>query len=364
MEKSRTDSKTVEVSWKKKRTFKDQRDNAFVIIECSNVVPFRWSSGKFHCSYCKTIFKHVNEIRPHAKDHPNRLEIFDKLRSSVDCIKIEVSHLECGICSKSMIGIDSLKKHLIDEHNKCLDSDNGDGVIPFSFADDTFKCVECGEKFLLFFNLNRHMNGHYQRHVCDNCGKAFAALHRLKSHIQSHEVGAYPCPKCGVIFRSRSLRYSHVAQIHGQGSRYACPHCDGKFSTYGLRNRHLTEKHGQISEYPCSICPAVFRLCNSRTKHIKNVHIKKKVHDCSVCDDQFVTSHQLKSHMVRHTGERKYQCTVCKRAYARPNTLKEHTKTHTDDRRHICVVCGQTFIQNCSLKQHMKVHHADHAAQI
>lgn len=306
--------------------YTDQRANAITIISNSNVVPFTWYSGRFFCIYCKELIPNVNDIRSHSVAHADRLQIFDKLRTSVDCIKIEISNLKCSICDEEIESFSKFKAHLIDAHEKALVKNHSDGVIPFSFSSDQYTCIECGENFTLFFNLNKHMNKHYQSHVCDFCGKGFAAVHRLKSHMLSHEMGSYPCEKCGAVLRTKTIWYNHLSKIHGPKTKYACPHCEKKFVNYTVRINHLKEAHGLKTEYECTYCPAVFKLYNARTKHVKNVHIRERVNRCHICPSKFVTVAELRSHVLTH-GDERFQCEICKKLFTRKNALRVHIKS-------------------------------------
>lgn len=323
-------------------------------------MPFRWNRGRLLCSQCSMTFVTIASLREHSIEHAtsHALPTLYK-QSSLEFIKIDISDLKCILCSEKVSNLQSLKTHLANKHSKPLSLDVGDGLIPFTLDHDEFSCVHCGVIFVTFMKLMIHMNSHYQRHICDCCGRGFASRSQLRKHKLMQEKGEFPCNKCNSVFKNRSLRNNHVAQAHGSEHRYRCPQCSETFLHYASRIKHLKHVHEVNIEYHCPVCHAVFLTRNSRTSHLKHVHIRKKTHMCTECPASFITSSDLRSHMIRHNGERKFQCTVCNKKYARRKTLKEHMRIHNNDRRFICEICSQAFVQNCSLKQHKRVHHPE-----
>lgn len=352
-------SADLKIKWKPRRKYNDHRDNAAIIIECSNACPFRWKRGAFTCAFCPLSFGDLNAVKEHAIEHPNRIEAM-RFARPYDNVKIDVTGLRCELCLQSMKDVDTLKDHLRLTHSKPIKQDVDIGVTPFLSDGKDFICTHCGLRFELFTKINTHINQHYPNNICFECGKAFSAAHRLKAHLVIHETasnGEHKCNKCDQVFATRVLRNSHVALVHGPEYRYRCPYCKDSFKSYGDRAKHLKLAHDRKVEYPCHLCPAVFAMCNQRTKHIQQVHIRLKQFYCLLCPYQFVTAAQLKNHMVKHVGERSFQCEVCKKAYPRLKTLKEHMRIHNNDKRFVCEYCNHAFVQKCSLKSHLRAHH-------
>ncbi|XP_047039532.1 zinc finger protein 287-like isoform X10 [Helicoverpa zea] len=357
-DKKKKGSVDLKVKWTPKRKYNDNRDNAAIILECSNAIPFRWKRGAFTCAYCPLSFGDFSGVKDHISEHPNRIEALRLARTFCN-VKMEVTELRCELCLTNMTNLDSLCEHLIQKHNKPIVTKFGLGVTPFYLTGTEYNCTHCDESFELFSKLNTHLNKHYPNSICFQCGKAFSSVYRLKSHLSIHDSAAvqFKCSKCDLIFATRVLRNNHITLIHGPEYRYRCPYCQECFKSYADRGRHLTEAHDKKIEYACNLCPAVFAMCNQRTKHIKQVHIRIKTFACNFCSYKFVTAAQLKSHMIKHVGERKFQCQVCKKAYARTKTLREHMRIHNNDKRFVCQYCSNAYVQKCSLQSHMRTHH-------
>ncbi|XP_050676827.1 zinc finger protein draculin-like isoform X13 [Leptidea sinapis] len=220
--------------------------NAKIILDSSSAYPFRWYRGAFCCCYCDKRFLRTEELRGHNSlnhSYPKQLKlIFEKLKGN-NALKIDVSDLKCRFCCVRLTDIEDLKKHLALEHNKILNNKFSDGVIPFNFDLKNFQCTKCAACFTTFSKINEHMNCHYKNFVCEACGKAFFSKQRFWMHVQSHEVGTFPCSQCSEVFDTRITRTIHRLKIHRKGIRYTCPQCSDVFTSYYARVRHLSDKH-------------------------------------------------------------------------------------------------------------------------
>lgn len=336
--------------------------NASVIIENSHVSPFRWLKNGFLCFFCDEKYTDPKELREHSSmSHAyNKIWPFVSKMKRHDLVKIDITLLDCRLCSYPTSDVDSLKEHLILNHNQKINQDYNDGVIPFKFDKEHFYCHICNKQFNVFITLNNHMNTHFQNFICETCGKGFATAKRLQAHSYSHVRGDFPCTACDKVFPSNAMRTNHILRYHKEAKTFKCPQCSDVFKTYLDRNKHRRIVHNVTSlEYRCPMCPKVFSLSGKRTYHIKQVHIRERNHACNQCEWKFFSKAELQEHMIKHNGERIHQCDVCKKAFARKHTLKEHLRIHNDDRRFVCFICGQSFIQNCSRKYHMRVHHPE-----
>lgn len=345
--------------WIPRFTRKDHRRNATIIIECSNVCPFRWKSGSFICAYCSTKFADFPDLKTHTVEHTYRVEAM-RFAPCKDYIKVEITDLKCGLCLVSIPDVETLRQHLVTVHNKPLREELPTGVLPFVLHSDEFFCADCGERFEVFSKLNKHINAHYPNSVCSVCGKAFSSMAKLKAHLESHQISkqvSYKCSKCDETFSSYLTRNKHVKNAHGSKYKYNCLYCNERFKRYLGRVKHLKEVHGKQIEYACHLCSAVFPIFHWRTKHIRTVHAQHREFACDVCSYRATSAPLLKNHMLCHTGEKKFQCQVCKKAYTREKTLKEHMRIHNNDKRFKCTQCDYASVQKCSLVSHMRTRH-------
>ncbi|XP_050359433.1 PR domain zinc finger protein 5-like isoform X7 [Nymphalis io] len=281
------------------------RRNAMTILECSTAWAFRWFQSAYYCSYCDVKFVDPILLRGHVTtfhiaDAPTK-RIFSKLTEN-NMVKVDVSDVHCRICNCKIESIDSLKKHLMDVHDKTLNHDYNDGILPFKLDSNGFECQICCAHFTSFCKINEHMNTHFKNYICDACGKAFISKSRFRTHVQSHETGSFPCGVCDEILETRVARMCHRSKVHKKGVRYTCPHCPEVFTTYYARAKHLVDGHAQQKQkYECFTCGKSFETSCKRAAHIRLTHkpIEKR-YDCPNCSWYFVSKSKLKRHILTH----------------------------------------------------------------
>lgn len=80
-------------------------------------------------------------------------------------------------------------------------------------------------------------------------------------------------------------------------------------------------------------------------------------YECSCCSYQTKFRHNLKNHMVKHTGERPFKCDICGQKFAWQSVLKVHMRLHTGEKPIQCTICKERFVQSVQLKNHMHRFH-------
>ncbi|XP_045781618.1 zinc finger protein 25-like [Maniola jurtina] len=342
--------------------------NSSIILEHSNATPFKSKNKSgFPCFYCRNIFENLEKLKEHQKKTHKKSEI-KKILATFGAesliVYVDITDLECTICSLPIQSINELKSHLTKVHNKKFHTEYPDRVIPFKLSNNNvFECQVCGFNFETFGSIERHMNVHYRNCVCRQCGTGFVTKYRLKVHIKSMHVGGnFPCDICKKVYTTQQKHKNHVDTVHKMVKRFKCPKCPERFTEYFRRQKHLVEIHGVAPlRYKCNVCDKAFERRYTLSRHMKRDHLEERDFQCQLCAYKCFTNVELRVHMVKHNGERIFECSVCKKSYARKKTLKEHMRIHNNDRRFACAVCGQAFVQKCSLKGHVKTHHAEYA---
>ncbi|GBP33057.1 Zinc finger protein 91 [Eumeta japonica] len=372
-----------ELKWKRKCRFQEDKANAAIIIECTNVTPFRWKRGRFLCAYCPFVCPNPTDVRTHSAEHERRLDVLTRgdVRNTFP-VRVEISDLKCRLCQQKIENLDALKDHLINKHSKPLNPKYADGIIPFVLSDKTFKCVCCDKQFEVFVSLSNHMNGHYPSYICDSCGKGFAAKHKLRTHKITHDTGEYPCSKCDLVFTTRAFRNRHMVVAHGPKNRYRCPHCGLTFGKYSDRIRHMAKVHGKKLEYRCTICTSVFGVHAKTQEPIKNSaaadrlskamsrsrKLEEEKHNittilecsnavpfrcakgkfiCGVCPLEFTDVHQMRAHIGEHRSK------IAALKHVRSNKLVKMEISHLK-----CEICDEAFDDFTLFKSHLVEEHA------
>ncbi|CAG9789641.1 unnamed protein product [Diatraea saccharalis] len=333
-------------------------ENLLTIIQYSYVVPFKNRRNNYYCFYCKDYYPKPEDLREHTVTHDTKP--FQLLMGYRKMPKIDITRIDCRLCSTKIDDINVFKQHIDQVHGKKIFFEAPDKMLLFKLTWNDLVCVMCNDVFEDFNTLNTHMVGHFSNYTCDICGFCFLEKPRLDAHLKRHKDDErHTCEVCGKVFKSNHYKDMHVDIVHKKKAIIRCPRCDECFMSYALKNKHLTEAHGQNRTYPCNLCDKVYNRQKTLTEHQRRNHQKVLKHQCEYCDQRFYLPSRLKEHMATHTGERNFRCEYCDKSYPRLKSLQYHIRTHTNDRRYRCHICGQAFIQNTSLKSHIKSHHPE-----
>ena len=76
---------------------------------------------------------------------------------------------------------------------------------------------------------------------------------------------------------------------------------------------------------------------------------------CEYCDKSFMTTSELKNHVLYHLKERKHHCTLCSSKFLEKRHLDRHLRRiHSGIKNYICNVCGKGFYERYELNYHWK----------
>ncbi len=142
-----------------------------------------------------------------------------------------------------------------------------------------------------------NMLGKEPRAQCEECGKWFPSMARVKVHLLRHKKGkAFKCDKCPKEFVTKGELQAH-SNVHEKKNNYLCVDCGAWFSYY-----------------------------NSLKFHRRSVHTNERPFKCDYCDKGFTKSYALTRHRRQHTGEKPYKCEVCGKGSADHSTHKRHMR--------------------------------------
>ncbi|KAJ8705695.1 hypothetical protein PYW08_012741 [Mythimna loreyi] len=310
----------------------DIRQNALAVFEFSTVYPFVYGSNKFKCFVCSQPFLDLKEL----KVHMHLSHTFAPLKRLVNnrrenVLKVDVSDITCKICSDKPPSLVELKRHLKDIHDKPVDLELQDNMIPFNLQliDDAYRCVVCDQSFIKVRILVIHMSEHFNNYSCEICGSVFMTLRLLKKHLEVHDSGNFPCDRCAKVFSTPYKRTLHIRGVHLKQCPRRCPMCPEKFNSNYKRTIHLQDVHNQETRvHKCKTCGRGFNLKYHLVCHVRSVHLQERNQQCDVCHQRFCNKESLKRHMVIHTGEKNHKCDVCGAAFLRRKNLKDHFRLH------------------------------------
>ncbi|CAK1587536.1 unnamed protein product [Parnassius mnemosyne] len=310
----------------------DNRQNALTIFEFSTVYPFIYGNNKFKCFICSQPFLETPLLRRHMQE----THTFAPLKRLVNnrrenVIKVDVTEMNCKLCSVKPKDLHELKVHLKDDHQKLIDPELKDNIIPFILdgEDGGYKCVMCDGSFIKVRTLVIHMSVHFNNYSCEICGSGFMTLRLLKKHLEVHESGNFPCDRCNKVFSTTYKLSLHIRGVHLKQYPRRCPMCPERFNSNYRRTKHLQDVHNQSTRvHKCETCGRGFNLKYHLVCHTRSVHLQERNHQCKVCLQRFCNKETLKRHMVIHTGEKNYKCEMCGQAFLRRKNLKDHLRLH------------------------------------
>ncbi|XP_045781393.1 zinc finger protein 808-like [Maniola jurtina] len=343
-------SKDQEMFWS---DTKKNQHNLKTILLNSNASPIRCKDSLgYVCAFCPDQFLIPTDLKKHFLDEHNNDRLIKVVAGKLfeHVVKLDITYLNCALCSKDIPKLEDLMAHLKYEHGKEMYLDIKNAIVPFKFDTPELRCAVCSAEYLNFKLLQEHMNSHFGNYICPVCGRGFMTERLLGTHISRHNNGEHKCEDCGKVFGSKANLREHQRRTHlGMSKRNKCLVCNERFLDYWKKIDHMVKVHGAPPvNIKCQACDRTFQNQRALARHTKKDHLLERKHQCAECEMRFFSTSSLARHMAKHTGLRQFRCDVCFKAYGRKNTLREHMRIHADDRRFACTHCGQAFVQKCS----------------
>ncbi|XP_043237215.1 zinc finger protein 316-like isoform X3 [Amphibalanus amphitrite] len=198
------------------------------------------------------------------------------------------------------------------------------------------RCKKCGNCYKYARGLKTHLATHSDKasHKCSLCERAYKRRDVLLRHIREVHFG-------DVKPKTKDLKLRHVCDLCGKG--FAAP--------IALK-RHIKCHMGE-KPFRCGECFKTFALKGDLTKHYMT-HTQERPHKCELCDMQFARRTTLQKHMRIHTGEKPYTCETCGQGFSRQDVLSTHQRRHTGEQPYKCGICGAGFTHKPPLMAHLK----------
>lgn len=245
-----------------------------------------------------------------------------------EVLKLDIENLQCTVCCKPIEKWIDMFEHLKNNHDVDL-SEAYTRVIPYKLTVD-LSCALCGDKYVIYHNLDGHMNCHYSNYICGECGDTFLSENRLKKHLENHSVGKFPCKICGKVFSLEKYRKKHFDGVHTREAKVKCLYCTEKFRGEYARHLHVVKNHKEkVRKFTCEICDKDFDWRPYYLKHLRLTHgNKQKKHSCKLCDKSFTMPYQLKNHEDWHNSESSHVCSICSKKFTSKAYLQKHYASH------------------------------------
>ncbi|KAM7388611.1 hypothetical protein PAMP_024776 [Pampus punctatissimus] len=291
----------------------------------------------------------------------------------------------CLLCESSFPSEEILAAHLQSLHQRP------------STEEKEFKCRNCGKKFPIKQALQRHVlhcsesldpSDNSKAHQCSLCHNTFSSESSFEQHKEACKGDArFICKaeSCGKRFKSKDALKKHKGNVHTGSARrkltcticnrkcssslnlqehrkvheiFDCHACDKKFISTNQLKRHMIT-HSEKRPYTCEICSRSFKRLDQVTAH-KIIHSEDKPYKCKLCGKEFAHRNVYKNHKKTHSEERPFQCEECKALFRTPFSLQRHLLIHNSERTFKCDQCDATFKRKDTLNVHIQVVHDGH----
>lgn len=283
----------------------------------------------FLCAHCPKSFQYGSRLQRHLTTHQSK-------------------QFPCKVCDKYFSRRDVMEAHVIRVHrsnrlssassSSSEDSDHSANVGRKPSSSTTLPCPQCPALLSTRHHLDRHMSAHaanFGTFSCTYCSKTFTGKHKYQVHMRQH-LGErkFKCSECGQAFLQREFLRRHE-MTHSREAPFICFDCGRTFRQQVNLKQHKLRKHGGKADNKAN-----------NSKHV-----------CSQCPKKFLTSSELKNHMLYH-GEtvRAFSCSTCESAFVEKRHLDRHIRrVHTGIRNYFCNSCGKAFYEKYELNYHLKV---------
>lgn len=249
---------------------------------------------RFRCDNCPITTRHKGELEEHiiAKHDKSRKHV-SKLRPKYYYRKKRES-VKCPSCNYFTPHPSNYRRHLQDAHGIKISLKHSGLFQAVQYDIESLLCDQCSVNFDSIRALRKHMREVHKyeppklskKLVCHICSKVYTGNSVLLKHLKTHEADAYRC--------------------------YACPKTF-KFPE-NCRRHEMIHDPEHLSRYRCDQCSKSYAEMKSLNNHILTFHLKKqreRNHCCTFCDMKFFRGHNLRRHIMTHTGEVSvYLCNV------------------------------------------------------
>lgn len=278
-----------------------------------------------------------------------KADYYKHLRENSACNTYE-TELKCDICDRKFLRKRTLRIHKIQQHTnveaklKCVVCEK-----PFNltwmlnlhlskvhFVSEHLECQLCHRIFLGVDSLKNHMNlKHFsgseppKSYQCTVCNQDFNKESSLVSHMKHrHDKTESLCEDCGVSVFGYKAMQEHKRMNHPkENEMFICEMCHQTFNDYKSYRQHRKMFH----------------------------HKKPEPQFCEICGKEFKSSSTLRHHYAVHKDERKWECEICGAAFKQKVALTTHSRVHSDVKQYVCDNCGESFRWKQTFDKHMKI---------
>ncbi|KAM7350078.1 uncharacterized protein ACRADG_008758 [Cochliomyia hominivorax] len=238
----------------------------------------------------------VNHIQLHINPETHKCEICGKVSANKNNLKLhkrlmheENEKLECYICHKLFTQKITLQQHLLthvtgDKNFVCQEC--GKAYVLEVKLKSHIKtvhnvdrvCDQCGKTIHGIQSFKKHLMQHAgipkPKFPCDECGVELDSRVGVKRHKAAyHHDGStvYVCSICGKVAANEYALLKHKRYVHEVERKHKCTYCEKAFKWPKDLVEHIATHTGQ-DLYQCPHCPQTFKIRANMHHHRKKAH--------------------------------------------------------------------------------------------
>uniref|UniRef100_A0A1A7XCA4 C2H2-type domain-containing protein n=2 Tax=Iconisemion striatum TaxID=60296 RepID=A0A1A7XCA4_9TELE len=201
-------------------------------------------------------------------------------------------------------------------------------------------------------DVDRSVKRQPDRHFCHLCGKSFLYTGALVRHNTVKHENKTDCGICGLKRQTTKKLIAHLKGFHSTSN--FCDICGRIYShKNGLKTHKI--KHTGNKDFVCQECGKSFFLRAHLVVHVRT-HSGDKPYKCNMCGKTFTQSQNLLAHKRGHLGEKPYCCGFCDKRFVTSSSLNSHVRFHTGEKPYSCNICGRTFRASGQMTRHRRTH--------
>ncbi|XP_033728450.1 zinc finger protein 26-like [Pecten maximus] len=336
--------------------------NSHIFVHCFDVL-------KYPCNRCPFVFLKLSELIDHQKNEHNSIVNGDD--TELDGDKEEVTdQSECQECGLKFTMQLQLEKHMLTHSSKLGKSD--------------FECHLCFLHFKSQPSYEHHMKSHTDLDnniiKCNICEEEFSRREDLKTHMSSHQGDdnkQYKCDICEKSFKSRSGRRMHKIFSHGDKGlskygrdKFECKFCGGILGSYHTLVRHEA-RHEQDNESQLQKMGSLMEMANCKVVSVEELRVKEpetdvdnvtKTDSSETAGDKVGTVLESCVGVEYNEENEEISSTITNQSCEGTKTTNteetDQLKPNNDEkkRKFKCKICQLDFPSQQFLKEHKKIH--------